>query len=247
MIGKMWRCILKYETAFAAGIHESKGQEKDTGGIFLLHPPLGMTWEDYAGEEKQERSADPSTAVVGTPDEVPETLEHAANESEKAKPAPSIPSVSKDFDCLRTGKTGVAFGLLRTRIGGRDVKIIDEDAEGKEIPFRYFLGNIDRDNHFHVRIGMKVPYGQWVWFAYADDAEFELYYTKEPNSLNGEFTESDVDRVRCRFDAADCSEDDEVGVYIRKVKPDTIEYAVGRAEDFASGDFQGKKYTKQLR
>ena len=235
--------IQKYERDFAANIHASKGQEKDTTGTFLLHPPLGMTWEDYAGEQQENT---PESLPVA--EEVPEALEdEAANRGEAAKAAPEARSVAKDFDTLRTGKTGVAFGLLRTRIGGRDVKIIDEDAEGSEIPFRYFLGNIDRNNHFHVRIGMKVPYGQWVWFAYADDPEFELYYTKEPNSLKGEFTESDVARVRCRFDGADCSEDDEIGVYLRKVKPDTVEYAVGRAEDFASGQFQGKKYAKQLK
>lgn len=232
--------IKKYESAFAANIQERKGQEKDTAGTFLLHPPLGMTWEDYDKEAGQETPL--SEAEINN-----DSVEQMATDGDAAKATHPMKSVARDFDCLRTGKTGVAFGLLRTRIGGRDVKIIDEDSENSEIPFRYFLGNIDRNNHFHVRIGRKVPYGQWVWFAYADDAEFELYYTKEPNSLKGEFTESDVERARCRFDGTDCSEDDEIGVYLRKVKPDTVEYAVGRAEDFASGEFQGKKYSKQLK
>ena len=226
--------IKKYEARFAAAIHENKGQEKNTAGTFVLHPPVGVRSADPAKEDKQKNAAVSTQPVT-------------VRTGDDAKAAASSCAVAGDFDRLRTGKTGVAFGLLRTRVGGRDVKIIDEDSQGGEIRFPYFLGNIDRDGHFHVRIGEKVPYGQWVWFAYADDAEFELYYTKEPNALTGEFTEADVARVRCRFDAADVSEDEKIGVYIRKVKPDTVEYAVGREEDFAAGKAQGKTYTKQLK
>ena len=244
--------IKKYEKVFAAGIHASKGQEIDTSGTFLLHPPLGMNWEGKPmgaadGENPKDGQA-VSERVERLEDLPPEQAEQKASSADDAANQSSAKiGVARDFDRLRTGKTGVAFGLLRTRIGGRDVKIIDEDAAGSEIPFRYFLGNIDRENRFYVRIGMKIPYGQWVLFAYADDPEFELYYTREPKSLQGEFTESDVERVRCRFDAAECSDEDGVGVYIRKVKPDTVEYAVGRECDFSSKDFQGKKYTKQLK
>ena len=49
------------------------------------------------------------------------------------------------------------------------------------------------------------------------------------------------------FDKDACSDDDKVGVYIRKVKPDTVEYAVGREEDFETGDFKGKSDFKQLK
>ena len=281
--------IKKYESDFAASIHESTGQEKDTSGTFILHPPLGMTWDDYTKISDEKRAEiqkmvsviaavannnteptdnsdiiDPTSASDGEVDNGSnvqayvvdhdylldgEETEKSSNlqAAKESKIVQLSTGIARDFDCQRTGKTGVAFGLLRTRIGGRDVKIIDEDAEGNEIPFCYFLGNIDRDNHFRVRIGMEVPYGQWVWFAYADEPEFELYYTKEPNSLKGEFSESDVERERCLFDKDACSDDDEVGVYIRKVKPDTVEYAIGRKEDFETGNLQGKPYVKQLK
>ena len=233
--------IAKYEKKLAEAIHEDKGQTKDTGGSFKLYPPLGINWT----EEKTEIQgviAEP-TPEESNPASESEDTEGATQE----KTAPIVKSVAQNYDQLRTGKTGVAFGLLRTRIGGRDVKIIDEDSVGSEIPFPFYLGDIDRDGKFRVRIGRKVTYGEWVWFAYADDPEFELYYTKEANSLKGEFTESDVSRARCRFDAADCSDSDDVGVYIKKVNPNTVEYAVGRGEDFASGEYQGKTYTKQLK
>lgn len=233
--------IAKYEKKLAEAINEDKGQTKDTGGSFKLYPPLGIN----CTEEKTETQG---VIAEPTPEESNPAPESEDTEgSTQKKPAPIAKPIAQNYDQLRTGKTGVAFGLLRTRIGGRDVKIIDEDSVGSEIPFPFYLGDIDRDGKFRVRIGRKVTYGEWVWFAYADDPEFELYYTKEANSLKGEFTESDVSRARCRFDAADCSDSDDVGVYIKKVNPNTVEYAVGRGEDFASGEFKGKKYTKQLK
>lgn len=232
--------IKKYEQEFSAGIHEEKGQEKDTHGTFILHPPLGIEWDD--NESTLNSGLTTSNGEASVIKETPETVANGNNENEVLR----TKSINKNFDQLRTGKTGVAFGLLRTRIGGRDVKLIDEDTIDNEIPFPFYLGDIDRDNKFHVRIGRKIPYGEWIWFAYADVPEFELYYTKEANSLKGNFTESDVARVRCRFNAEECSDDDDVGVYLRKISPDTIEYAIGHDNDFASEEFQGNKYTKQL-
>lgn len=233
--------IAKYEKKLAEAINEDKGQTKDTGGSFKLYPPLGISWTEENTETQR-------VIAVPTPEESNPAPESEDTEGAiQEKPAPIVKPVAQNYDQLRTGKTGVAFGLLRTRIGGKDVKIIDEDSVGSEIPFSFYLGDIDRDGKFRVRTGRKVTYGEWVWFAYADDPEFELYYTKEANSLKGEFTESDVSRARCRFDAADCSDSDDVGVYIKKVNPNTVEYAVGQGEDFASGEYQGKTYTKQLK
>lgn len=42
-----------------------------------------------------------------------------------------------------------------------------------------------------------------------------------------------VNLIRCYIDEEDTSDDDDVFVFIRKISPDTIEYAVGRAKDFA--------------
>ena len=228
--------IASYEKKLAELIRENKGKETDTGGTFKLYPPLGLDWSKEKDENKTEQIEEEKNSA-----QVNEGSENAPQK----KFSSAIKPIAQNYDQLRTGKTGVAFGLLRTRIGGRDVKIIDEDSVDSEIPFPYYLGDIDRDGKFRVRIGRKVTYGEWVWFAYADDPEFELYYTKEANSLKGEFTESDVSRVRCRFDDFDCKDDDDVGIYLRKVNPNTVEYAVGREEDFTV-EYKGKKYIKQL-
>ena len=53
--------------------------------------------------------------------------------------------------------------------------------------------------------------------------------------------------VRCRLDADEVDEADEAAIYIRKVAPDVIEYAAGRAEDFASGETKRKVHKQTLR
>lgn len=148
-----------------------------------------------------------------------------------------------ELDKQRTGKTGVAFGLLRCRKGGKDVKIINRNVDANdEMIFPYFLGDAGDDGKtFTVRIGREVPYGEWAYFTVADEPEFELYYTMAPRSLQGKMTTAQVSMIHCVLDEDDTSDDDDVGVYIRKVAPNQIEYAVGSEEDF-SGEFGGKIY-----
>ena len=51
--------------------------------------------------------------------------------------------------------------------------------------------------------------------------------------------------IHCRIDETDMIDDEDAGVYIRKVSPNEIEYAVGRPEDFIE-EFTGKIYRKKL-
>ena len=135
------------------------------------------------------------------------------------------------LDQKLTGKTGVAFGLLRSRNGGRDVKIVNDNVDDSgEALFPYFLGDIDMDGNFCVRIGQGVPYDSWAEFCYADQVYFEIYYTAEPQALEGNLPEKAVKFVRCRIDKADVSDDEDRMIFLRKVAPDAIEYAVGTKE-----------------
>lgn len=149
----------------------------------------------------------------------------------------------EELDRKLTGKTGVAFGLLRSRKGGKDVKIINAnvDASGEAL-FPYFLGDIDIEGHFHVRIGKQVPYQSWAAFCYADEEDFEIYYTSEPQAIENQMPPEAVKHVNCRIEADDVSDADDTMIYIRKVKPDTIEYAVGTEEDFSQEDVVKQKH-----
>ena len=149
----------------------------------------------------------------------------------------------EELDRKLTGKTGVAFGLLRSRKGGKDVKIINAnvDASGEAL-FPYFLGDIDIEGHFHVRIGKQVPYQSWAAFCYADEEDFEIYYTSEPQAIENQMPPEAVKHVNCRIEADDVSDADDTMIYIRKVKPDMIEYAVGTEEDFSQEDCVKQKH-----
>ena len=151
------------------------------------------------------------------------------------------------FDRLRTGKTGVAFGLLRCRKGGKDVKIINKNVdEHDELLFPYFLGSLNERGCFNVDIDARVEYGEWTYFTYADEDEFELYYTQEPRALKGHMKAAEVRMVRCMIDANDVSDDDMVGIYIRKRSPNTIEYTVASEEGLAAKSYKGTVYTVRL-
>lgn len=199
------------------------GQVKDAKGAFCLHEPLGLQEEAKEGEGKAKA---------------------------KAKAA----SLSMDFDRKRTGKTGVAFGLLRCRKGGKDVKIVNGNVDDTgEVRFPYYLGDAGNlGKYFTVRIGKGVGYGEWAAFTFADEPEFELYYTSEPRALQDDMPIGQVQMVHCLLDEADVSDDDDVRVYIRKVAPNAIEYAVGCEEDFEKdeeafrAEFSGKIYSQSL-
>lgn len=150
---------------------------------------------------------------------------------------------NEELDRKLTGKNGVAFGLLRSRKGGKDVKIINAnvDASGEAL-FPYFLGDIDIEGHFHVRIGKQVPYQSWAAFCYADEEDFEIYYTSEPQAIENQMPPEAVKHVNCRIEADDVSDADDTMIYIRKVNPDTIEYAVGTEGDFSQEDVVKQKH-----
>ena len=208
------------ENNIAQSVKKNTGQDKDASGTFILHMPLGM---------ENKPAANPSDV-----------------QSDDNKPVEDK-LFDFDLDKQRTGKTGVAFGLIRCRKGGKDVKIVNSNVDNRgEMIFPYYLGDAGNDGKtFTVRIGRQVDYGCWVYFTFADEPDFELYYTTAPRSLQGEMSTAQVSMIHCHIDEADMTDDDNAGVYIRKVSPNEIEYAVGRPEDFEE-EFTGKVYRQKL-
>lgn len=207
--------ILEKEIELEEIISRNTGEDKKVSNIFVLHMPLGFDPDE----------ADKKAAEIHDADED----NHEPNQS---------------YERLRTGKTGVAFGLLRSREGGRDVKIVGGD---KQAPFPFYMGEIDDDDCFQVKVKLDVPYRQWTQFTFADVQTFEIYFTKEARAIGGKLKRNEVSVIRCKLDKKDLSDEDDVFVYIRKATPDTIEYAVGTAEDFDGADFGGTIYSKKLR
>lgn len=267
--------IAEKENDLAEKILCDTGIEKVTKGTFKLHLPLGMkieteeiTEEDISiynidkvldnsevTEEEglhlyEARGRLETESIAEFTDELKKSVvdifkkynivrENIVNDNQNI-------DVSM-LDCVRTGKTGVAFGLLRSRKGGKDVKIDNKNIDKQgEMIFPYLLGELDEDACFNALIGFKVGYGQWQRFCFADEEDFELYYTTDAKALDEKIDESQVQMVRCSIDSDDVCDDDDVGIYIRKVTPDKIEYAVGKQSDFEDGELKMKVYSQML-
>ena len=142
-----------------------------------------------------------------------------------------------NFDCIPTGKTGVAFGLLDCRKGGNDVLVIDHNLSAeKEVLFRYYLGYSDRADKFHVILGREVGYLEWVPFFYTNDDRFEIYFTSEPRALENKMDITEVPAPKkCRIHYVDGH--DEGMIYIRKVAPKRIEYTVAGEEGIVGEEY----------
>jgi len=145
-----------------------------------------------------------------------------------------IPEPEED-EIRPTGKTGVAFGLVRSRKGSR-IKVIDRDTTAdSEAPFQYYLGS-NRKGKFRSKIDRAVPYNLWSRFIDAEEEDFEIYYTDEPVATRGDMTIIDAKRLKLRLD-----ETVEDGwVYIRKLKPTQIEYVAA-----TEAEIKNKNYTMQ--
>lgn len=148
------------------------------------------------------------------------------------KSAPEI-----DYSREVTGKTGVAFGLLRARSGGRDVKVIDEDLDQdtKEARFPYYLGEISwEDDRFHVLIDLDVPKMRWTKYVDAS-GDFELLYTKDARAKKNQLSEEDEVLNDLPCELPESTDEEGWYVYIRKTGASSLEYAVANEKQMKTG------------
>jgi len=121
-----------------------------------------------------------------------------------------------------TGKTGVAFGLIESREGGR-IKVIDHNVEENDIRFKFYLGE-SRKNKFKAIIDREIAFNQWIEFIDASYEKFEFFYTDQPSASTGEMSVADsaIKKSSIKLDM----KDDEAMVYMRIVSPTKVEYVV---------------------
>ena len=140
-------------------------------------------------------------------------------------------------DC--TGKTGVAMGLLLTR-SGSGVKVIDtaRERDAEEIRFRYWVGDIDARDCLNPYLTPESAYEEWVEYWDAGEESFDIYYTAsptagtyQPDSARGGVS---VRETKARqFLIPPKYVDETRHIYLRAVKPDSIECAVAESPDDA--------------
>ena len=132
-----------------------------------------------------------------------------------------------------TGKTGVAYGLIIGREGGK-IKVISEIKADAQAKFRFNIGIEKRGKFQMVLDRTLVDYGQWICLIDAGYEDFEIYYTSQPNASKMSVKEAGIYNKRCRLPYTD----EEADVYIRSVEdsPADIEYCISKGEPLEDVD-----------
>ena len=188
---------------------------------FKIYPPLG-SMESCKIQEVEEKDINIKKPTKSTKTRVAFGLTIENMESYKKQKIKE-----KNIDITKpTGKTGVAFGLIQCRKGGR-IKVVSKNNDANnEIKFKYYIGH-DEFGKFCVDISREVKYNEWQLFIDASEDEFEFYYTNLPEATTNNLSIDGLKRKNIILPI----EDEEANVYMRAVSPSCIEYVVGKEED----------------
>ena len=132
---------------------------------------------------------------------------------------------------MPTGKTGVAYGLIYSRKGGR-IKVTNRDEKenmANEVNFKFYVGKNKRDL-FNTVLGPNSKYEKYEYLGIATSDTFEIYYTTLPEAQTGqmEIDKTNVKRISLN---EDYDEDEEYRIYIKATKPTKISYAIVKKEE----------------
>ena len=123
-----------------------------------------------------------------------------------------------------TGKTGVAYGIIASRSGGR-VNIINRDEEGNEnneINFRYYIGYEGRKK-FKPVLTPQTGYNNFVYLLNVTADVFDLYYSSLPEASEGKMPIDKAKKERVRLEK---EYEDGEKIYVRAISADTLEYVI---------------------
>ena len=145
----------------------------------------------------------------------------------------AIKEIDKENDSKITGKTGVAYGLIYSRKGGR-IKVTNRDEKenvANEINFKFYLGNSKKDK-FNPIITPNSNYGKYEFLGILTSDIFEIYYTSSPEAQTGamEIGKDDPKIKRISLNE-EYDEDERYRIYIKTVTPDKISYAIVKKEE----------------
>lgn len=118
-----------------------------------------------------------------------------------------------------TGKTGVAFGLLKCRDSG-NVKITHITPNANHASFQFYVGR-NRKRKFKPVIEKNTVLGEWYPFIDAGNS-FDILYSDLPEAVSGSMDVQKARRVNVTLD--ECNP--KLTVFVRAVNANTIEYQV---------------------
>ena len=164
----------------------------------------------------------------GNPQKMPRFVLYpplGTDEAYKIQESKDLP-VDKNNFAAPTGKTGVAFGLLRCRDGSA-IRVVDISPEGKDkkqVPFQFYIGRA-RMGKFKIVLDKSTKLGKWCKFIGAKLGVFDLLYTDQSIAATNNAPASIAKRLTIHVDA-----DAEANIYIKAVESNKICYAVSKGE-----------------
>ena len=128
-----------------------------------------------------------------------------------------------------TGKTGVAYGLLKCRDGG-EIKVESITPDGERVPFQYYIGR-RKKGKFRLVIDRNAKLRTWYKFIDAGGA-FDILYTDRPEAAADDAPMTIAKQKHISIEHPDKT----AFVYIRPVESRAIEYIIAHDEtELASG------------
>ena len=130
----------------------------------------------------------------------------------------------RDVMMRPTGKSGVAYGLLKCRDGG-EIKVETITPDGERVPFQYYIGR-RKKGKFRLVIDRNAKLKTWYKFIDAGGA-FDILYTDRPEAATGDAPITIAKQKHISIDQPDKN----AFVYIRPVESRAIEYLIAHDEN----------------
>lgn len=148
-----------------------------------------------------------------------------------------LKSVEMDYQYIPNAKTSVAFGLVKSRPGGKIyVKKNFETDSNEEAKFKYYLGS-DRRSSFDCKLTPMIQkesgenqtsYNVWHKFQGAGMGVARIYYTEDPRA-DSKVEKLSIDNIP--FHEIMFNVEEDKYLFVRAIKPSVIEYAIADSAD----------------
>ena len=138
-----------------------------------------------------------------------------------------------------TGKTGVAYGLLKCREGG-EIKVETITPDGERVPFQYYIGR-RKKGKFRLVIDRNTKLRKWYKFIDAGGA-FDILYTDRPEAATGDAPMTIAKQKHISIENPDKT----AFVYIRPAESRVIEYIIAHDEAELAAGGENKSDPKRI-
>ncbi|OQY39058.1 MAG: hypothetical protein B6229_04505 [Spirochaetaceae bacterium 4572_7] len=122
------------------------------------------------------------------------------------------------------GKTGVAYGIIKTKAGGR-IKVINHNTKNNNLDrFKYYIGKVRKDKL--VPIITPDCEESWIRYFAATEREFEIFYTTNPKATTKKLEISESKKIRSSITKINS----DASIYIKKTGTNKLNVVVAHED-----------------